>query len=149
MTSAGCDTTAQKIPAIYPPTNETYPNISTRILQERSSIRPKKRENLCLNEFSIFVFWFGESRVNVFNDSFKRSEFHHSIRNLSSPKRLQPFIQSNKSVSYSSCGSSSEVGEFLPSHSFGGGNFIPTFKSSTSKRGNSSLHTNLNSFPRT
>jgi len=43
---------------------------------------------LGLDEFSVFALWFGESRVDVFYDTFERSEFHHGIRDLSSPKRL-------------------------------------------------------------
>ena len=48
---------------------------------------------LSLNQFSIFVFFLGEFRVDILNNPLERSKLHHSIRNLSPPKRLKPLIQ--------------------------------------------------------
>jgi hypothetical protein len=55
-------------------------------------------EGLCggylrLDEFSVFMFLFGEFGVDVFDDTFERGEFHHGVRNLSTPKRLKTLIQ--------------------------------------------------------
>ena len=82
---------------------------------------------LSLDEFSVFRFRFGKSGVNVLDDSFKRRKFHHGIRDLSTPKRLQAFIQSG--------------------NSFGRGDFIPTFKGSTGKGRDCSLHAHFDCFP--
>jgi hypothetical protein len=49
---------------------------------------------LGLDEFSVFVFLFGEFGVDVFDDTFEGGELHHCVGNLTTPKRLQALVQS-------------------------------------------------------
>ncbi len=61
IVSAGCDITAQKIPAQYPATKVT--------------------PNCCSLLYSDLGFR-QDARINCFNGAFESSKFHHCIRNL-------------------------------------------------------------------
>jgi hypothetical protein len=103
---------------------------------------------LSLDEFSVFVFLFGEFGVDIFDDSFEGGEFHHGIGDLSSPEGLQSLVQStiSRHPQNSRCGEGSRD---IPSDTFSRSNLIPSFKCSTRERRNGRLHSNFDSFPRT
>ena len=83
--------------------------------------------DLSLDEFSVFMFRFGEGGVNVLDNSLKRREFHHGVRDLSSPERLQALVQS--------------------SHSLGRSDLVPTLEGSAGEGGDGSLHADFDGFP--
>ena len=80
-----------------------------------------------MDEFSVFRFRFGKSRVNVLDNPFKRREFHHGVRDLSSPERLQALVQAR--------------------HALCRGNLVPAFEGATGKGGDGSLHADFDCFP--
>jgi hypothetical protein len=55
---------------------------------------------LSLNQFSVFMFRFREFGVDVFDDTFERSEFHHRVRNLTTPERLETFVEARERLAF-------------------------------------------------
>lgn len=49
------------------------------------------------------MFLFREFGVDVFDDTFERSEFHHCVRNLTTPEWLETFVQTRERLACFKC----------------------------------------------
>jgi len=70
--------------------------------ENTSKITTSERDS-SLGTLSIVGLLTWETLIDHLNNSFERGELHHSVRDLTSPKRIQPLVESSKTFFSCDC----------------------------------------------